>query len=574
MAARAKSKKRPARVVSHHERDVLDYCEDVQAGAIVAGKLVKAAVERFLRDLKNGPSRGPMFDYHAANRAIDFVQLLKHSTGEFRGRPFRLEPWQKFIFWNLFGWKWAATGLRRFRESFLSMGRGNGKSPLAAAILNCLLFLDGEARAELVIAAVERDQARIVFRETCGQVKSNPTLKKRCDFWKNSLVYRSPASTVVPLGKEAESKDGMNLHGFVADEVHAWKEEHKETWSKLETAMGKRRQPLSVVITTAGSDRSELWMRLHKASAQVATGIVTDDAHFSLIYEVDAEDIQDKKGRLRDDFDEACFIKANPNLGVSVKADHLRRFNVRGKTDPVVRSDFLRYHLNTRVRDAQKVISPELWSKSNGDLPDLAKKTCHGGLDLGWRDDLASFYLCFPLDDRRFAMKGWSWLPKHGTRDVSEAPWGGWIASGHVFATDGSTTDVEAIQAHIESIRTRYSLATISGDPNNARAPLQYLANNLGIKTFEFDQTCRNYNEPVREFLKALAEGRILHGGDPVLTWAADNVVLKKNSAGLVMPDKSRSDEKIDPIVAAIMAFAGCLYLEGEQKSEYRIRSL
>jgi phage terminase large subunit-like protein len=223
MAARAKSKKRPARVVSHHERDVLDYCEDVQAGAIVAGKLVKAAVERFLRDLKSGPSRGLMFDYDAANRAIDFVQLLKHSTGEFRGRPFRLEPWQKFIFWNLFGWKWAATGLRRFRESFLSMGRGNGKSPLAAAILNCLLFLDGEARAELVIAAVERDQARIVFRETCGQVKSNPTLKKRCDFWKNSLVYRSPASTVVPLGKEAESKDGMNLHGFVADEVHAWK---------------------------------------------------------------------------------------------------------------------------------------------------------------------------------------------------------------------------------------------------------------------------------------------------------------------------------------------------------------
>lgn len=568
--------RKQAREISPHEREVMDYCEDVLSGVVVVGKLVRAAVERFLADLQDGPKRGLMFDYAAANRAIDFVQLLKHSTGEFRGKPFHLEPWQKFIFWNLFGWKWAATWHRRFRESFLSMGRGNGKSPLAAAILNCLLFLDKEARAELVIAAVERDQARIVFRETCGQVKSNKTLRERCEFFKNSLVYTSLGSTVVPLGKEAESKDGMNLHGFVADEVHAWKEEHKELWSKLETAMGKRRQPLSTVITTAGSDRSALWQRLYNLSSQVALGIFPDDAHFSLIYEVDPEDIHDKKGNLRDSFDESCYIKANPNLDISVKRDHLRRFNARGKVDPVVRSDFLRYHLNTRVRDAQKVILPAMWKKGSGELPELAGKACHAGLDLGWRDDLASFYLCFPLPERRFALRGWSWLPRHGRRDVTEAPWGHWIASGRIYATDGTTTDVESIQEHIGKVKKRVSLQTVSGDPNNARASLQFLVNHLGIKTYEFDQTARNYNEPVREFLKALAEGRILHGDDPVLTWAADNLVLRTNSAGLVMPDKLRSDEKIDPIVSAIMAFAGCIYLKDQAPDPegFRVRWL
>lgn len=574
MAPRPRRKKQPARVASPHERDVLQYCDDVLSGVIVTGKLVRAAVQRFLNDLETAPDRGFYFDYDAANRVIAFVELLKHSTGEAAGECFLLQPWQKFIFWNLFGWKRSKDGYRRFRDAFISIGRGNGKSPMAAAILNCLMFLDGEARAELKIAAVEREQSRIVFTEAANQVRSHKLLKKRCDIWKNSLVYRSMGSTIVPLGKEASSKDGFNLHGFVADEVHAWKEEHHELWSKLETAMGKRRQPLAVIITTAGSDRSKLWLRLYRQSRQVVEGVYPDDAHFSLIYEVDEADVRDEKGNIRTEINPDCFIKANPNIGISVRLEHLVRMAAKARIDHETRDDLLRYHLNTRVRDGQKVITPALWAKGSGSLPNLQGKVCHSGLDLGWRDDLASFYECFELPNKHYAFVGWSWIPEDSSRDLQKSPWPYWTQHGHVRVTPGSATDVEFIQDHIAQERKRVQIQTVSADPNNARAVLLWLANHAAVKTYEFDQTARNYNEAVREFLKALGEGRILHGDDPVLTWAADNLVLRRNSAGLVMPDKQKSEEKIDPIVAAVMAFAGCLYLGKSNTGAPRIRAL
>lgn len=572
--ATSRRKKPPAREMSSHERVVMGYCDDIVSGRVVAGKLVMAAVRRFLSDLKSGAERGLYFDHDDANRTIEFVELLRHTTGEFDGKPFLLEPWQKFIFWNLFGWKRKKDVTRRFRDAFITIGRGNGKSPMAAAILNRLMFLDKEARAELTIAAVERDQARIVFREAANQVRSHPILKKRCDFFKNSLIYRNLGSTIVPLGGEGASKDGMNLHSYVADEVHAWTDEHRELWSKLETAMGKRKQPLAVVITTAGSDRSKLWLRLYKASRQVVEGVYPDDAHFSMIYEVDDEDVRDSKGNILDNFDPACFIKANPNLGISVKLDHLLRMMEKGKHDHETRDDLLRYHLNTRVRDGQKVITPEIWAKGDRALPPLHGRKCHAALDLGWKDDLASLYECFPLENQCFAFRGWSWMPESGGRDLTKAPWVDWIARGTIKATPGTATDVEFIHAHVMDERRRVQIQTIAADPNNARTSLLYFANHGGLETYEFDQTARNYNEAVREFLKALGEGRILHGNDPVLSWAADNFVLRRNSAGLVMPDKQKSDEKIDPIVAAIMAFAGCLYLDGKPTSEPRVRFL
>jgi phage terminase large subunit-like protein len=336
--------------------------------------------------------------------------------------------------------------------------------------------------------------------------------------------------------------------------------------------MGKRRQPLSIVITTAGSDRSSLWIRLYTYSAQVAQGVLLDDAHFSMIFEVDSEDVRDEKGMPRTSFDPECFGKANPNLGISVQPDFLVRFAKRAEVDPVVRQDLLRYHLNTRVRDALKVISPAQWAKGCGTLPDLKGRRCRSALDFGWRDDLAAYYQCFPLENNRFALRGWSWIPRHGNRYLLQHPWAEWITAGHVIATDGTATAVDDIEAFVLTEVAKGYVLSVCADPSNARAPLQHLATKVSAP--EFDQTHRNYNEAIREFLKALSEGRILHGDDPVLSWAADNLVLKQNSAGLVMPDKLKADEKIDPLVAALMAFASCLYTPDTGQQEYRVRWL
>ena len=546
-------------VLTGHRREIEAYCDSVLDGKVITGTLERAAVERYRDDLIHAGDRGFYMDWDDAFRSIDFIQCLKHSTGEFDGCPFLLSPFQKFIVANIFGWK-QVDGYRRFREAFISMGRGNGKSPFMAAISNRLAILDQEAKYQLQLAAVERSQAEIVFEEIWSQLNSQTAFEGRFERFGGSKKTRSAKvivdqlleGVIEPLG--GEGRDGYNLLGFVADEIHAWRPEHHELWEKLQTSMSKRRQPLALIITTAGDDLSELWLRVHKFSSQVATGVIVEDRHFSFICEIDEAD---RKTCL---FDETLWRKGNPNLDVSVKREGLRLFANKAKHDPVVLNEFLRYHMNIRVRSVLKVIDRVLWEGGKGELPDLAGKICHLGLDIGWRNDLASLYGCFPLEGRRFALRGWSWLPQQGGRDLTSVPWNGWIEKSHITATAGDATDPEAIYERVKFCRDTYQVSSLALDPNNARALGIYLVNSMGINVFDFQQNSKNYNEAIREFLTALTEGRILHGDDPVLGWAADNLVLRTDAAGLVMPDKQSADEKIDPIVAALMAFARCLY--------------
>ena len=557
---------------SGHRADIERYVDDVLSDRVVTGRLERAACERWIRDCDTAGSRGLYLDEADLNRTIDFIQLLKHSTGEFDGQPFLLQGWQKFVAGNLFAWKKREDNLRRFREAFVSMGRGNGKSPFMAALTNRTQILDNEPRSQIQLAAVERAQADIVFEEIWEQLKSQPAFEGRFERFGGAKKTRGAKvlidhvldAFIEPLG--GEGRDGYNLLGYVADEIHAWKEEHQALWEKLQSSMSKRRQPLGLVITTAGDDRSKLWIRVHLFSSQVVSGIIDEDAHFSFICEIDEAD---RKASL---YDESLWRKGNPNLDISVKRGGLRLFANKAKNDPVVFNEWLRYHMNIRVRSVLKVINPKQWSRGSGPLPDLTGKPCKGGLDLGWRNDLASFYLCFPMADRKFAFKGWNWIPRLGGRDLTKPPWTQWLADHHVSAGDGDATDIEDIYTRITYARNTYQLGEIAVDPNNAMAPGLHIVNNLYVPVFELRQIPPNFNEPVREFLQALNEGRILHGDDPVLAFAADNLVLRTNSAGLVMPAKDEADEKIDPIVAALMAFARCLY--GDQPVAPRVRSL
>jgi phage terminase large subunit-like protein len=441
------------------------------------------------------------------------------------------------------------------------MGRGNGKSPFMAAISNRLAILDGEAKYQLQLAAVERSQAEIVFEEIWSQLSSQPLFEGRFERFGGSKKTRTAKviidhflndGVIEPLG--GEGRDGYNLLGFVADEIHAWRPEHQDLWDKLNTSMAKRRQPLALIITTAGDDLSKLWLQVHKFSSQVAQLLIQEDRHFSFICEIEEAD---RKSCL---FDESLWRKGNPNLDVSVKREGLRLLANKAKLDPVACNTFLRYHMNIRVRSVLKVIEPKLWQLGRGPLPDLSRRACNFGLDFGWRNDLASLYGCWPLENRRFAFKGWSWLPTHGGRDLTKSPWAAWIEAGHITATLGEVTDPEAVYERVKSCRDCYQVLQIALDPNNARVPGIHIHNTMGISVYDFQQNAKNYNEAIREFMTALTEGRILHGDDPVLAWAADNLVLRTDAAGLVMPDKQSADEKIDPIVAALMAFARCLY--------------
>lgn len=557
----------------------------VASGKIVAGRLVIAAVQRQLKDLTRAAKGWKYtFDQAAADHVINFVECLKHSTGEFADQPFKLLPWQKFVLSVLFGWKLAATGFRRFREAFISLGRGNGKSPLAAAILLYLLTADKppEPRAEIKIAATERGSkadnggAMIVFNECVRFIESCPALKEACSVLSKSIVYRKNESTITPLGKEAKTKDGYNLHAFVADELHEWHAEHQGVWDKLETAMGKRRQPLAVSVTTAGSDQSALWRRKYHECCKVVKGVYADEQLFVFIAQIDVEeDGQPGDDPFAPDAPRKIWPKANPNLGISVKPDHLARMTEKAKHDPDAKSNLCRYHLNVMVRSRLKIINLDNWRGcGEAELPQLKGLTCHGGIDLGWRDDLSSLYFTFPLSGNRFASIGWSWIPEETPhRDLSREPWASLIATGKLIVTPGEVFDPQAIIDKVAWARKRFRIQTIALDPNNARSVEVSLVNDHGIDVYSFGQNCKKYNEPLKNLLEAVTERRLLTGGDPLLEWSASNVVVYKDQNNLMMPDKKHSDEKIDPFVALLMSYSECLYA-GSPKPGYNERGL
>ena len=494
-----------SKATEDHQTEVEAYIEGVISREITTGKLVRQAVERHLKDLKKSKRKACpyRFDWEVANHAIAFFPLLKHTTGEFQGRPFDLMPWQKFLVAAIFGWRRKDDGLRRYRQAFLSIGRGNGKSPFGAALALKLWCADHpiEARAEVYTAATRKKQARIVWDEARRYVQRIPSLKKRVETYDSSLgtrmVLTSNESILEVLEYSPNGHDGQVTHGYVVDELHAFREQHRLLLDNLKTSMAKRRQPLGIYITTAGGEESVLWAAEYDYAQKVVAGLVEADDYFALIYQLDEDD---------DLQDEANWPKANPNLDVSVKREGLRSISEKAKVDPETRRIFRRYHCNLKTSSLTKAIPEELWAKGNWPLPALAGRPCHGGLDIGWRDDLAALVLTFSIDEdgeKLYAVKCKCWIPRGCKRDLALAPWAGWIDQGLLEVTDGDVTDPDAIYAEVERAAKHYELRTLAFDPNNARAIGVHLENTLGLVTFPFFQTARKYNEPIRESLRA-----------------------------------------------------------------------
>jgi len=542
------------------------YISGVLTGEVIAGKSVKAAGQRHLDDQSRvGVDGWPYyFDGGAADEAVRFFSMLEHTTGSYDGVPFSLHPFQAFIISSIFGWKHSRTKLRRFRQSFVSMARGNGKSPLGAGVvLKCAVMDDPiEARAECYAVATKRKQAQIVFDEIRRFVERCEFLRDRIECLQWNLSVSANGSKIEPLSSEGKTADGLVPHVICVDELHAWKEEHRDLMEKLKTSLGKRDQPLLFIITTAGSDESDIWQEEYLAAkAVVERGNDTeDDRKFVFIAEIDDED---------DELDEACWPKANPLLGAGVvKIDHLRTMATQAETDPAKRNEFRRYHCNKLTSSITKPITRAIWAECSGQLPDLYGLSCHAGFDWGWRDDLAALGFAFPLESvdvggeekQRYAIRADVWIPDEGRRDIRTQPFARFIADGSLTVTHGETTDTAAIYETLERRGEEYEIRSLAFDPHNCREFSTRALNEYGIDTAPFNQTCGRYNEPLREFVNALAEGRIVHGGDGLLGWAALNMAIHSDTRDYQMPSKRRSVDKIDPIVAIIMAIGEAMF--------------
>jgi phage terminase large subunit-like protein len=526
------------------------------SGEIPAGKYVRLAVERHLRDLERQETDEFPYRYdeeEAEDACLFFPVAFRHAKSKWAGQPFELSPWQMFCNSVLLGWK-RLDGTRRFRRAHVSVARKNGKTTWCGGLAIYLGFADGEAAAEVYIGATKIDQARLLFRDSESMVRQSPALMKHAKLLKDNISFPGISSFIRPLGSD-KPFDGLNPHAVFFDELHAWKELHRPFYDTMRTGSGARPQPLISTITTAGDDRSQLWKEETTYVKNVLEGIFVDDSIFGYIASIDDDD---------DPLNPRCWIKANPNLGVSVGMEYLEEMAQEARSDLVALNRFKRYHCNVMVSSTERAIDPVLWSNACEDLSDWRDADAvAAGFDLGGRDDLAAYALCARFLDGeteegqpiyRFEVKQRSYMSKDTKRNLSEEPFASFVGQG-ILAVHNHA--IQQLRDDLIAECDRYGVEYVAHDPYQAMQLAADLEEN-GLKPIKMPQNYAQFNEPIRTFLSDLNEKRISHDGDSILTWCCGNAVVVQDRTERWMFDKANSKSKIDPVVAMIMAYRAC----------------
>lgn len=526
------------------------YISDVLAGKIAACKWVKLACERQKRDLERRDSRY-YFDHDRASRICRFIELLPHIKGEWArgGKLITLEPWQCFILTTVFGWI-DGNGHRRFKTVYIECPRKNAKSTLSSGVALYLLAADGEMGAEVYSAATTRDQARIVFNDAKGMAERSPGLRAHfgVETAAHSVYVPRNASKFGTLARDQGGNlDGLNVYCAIVDELHGHKT--RDVWDVLETATGARRQPLLWAITTAGFNRVGICYEQRTYLTKLLDGVMQDDEYFGVIYSIDETD---------DPWAESSWIKANPNWGISVNPDDIRRKARKAMEMAAAQNNFLTKHLNVWVNADTAWMNMQAWEKAGN--PDLAPddfegQPCWMGLDLATKTDLAALALLFKPNDGEYVAFVRFFLPEEAAEDGRNAHYAGWSIEERLTLTPGNTLDFAYIENEIRDLARRFDIQEVAFDPWQAN----YLATRLmdeGLKMVEVRQLVQHMSPAMKELEAAVLSGRFHHAACPVLTWNISNVVGHLDAKDNIYPRKEQPQNKIDGVIALLMALS------------------
>jgi phage terminase large subunit-like protein len=541
------------------------YAKRVMDGEEVAGKFERLFCKRFLRDLERQASEGfpYAFDEAAGARACIFIELLPHIKGQW-ARPeyvdgklqhgrLVLEDWQIAIVIQLFGWKHVRTGMRRFRRLYEEVARKNAKSTLAAGILLYMLAADGEPGAHCYSAATTGEQAREVFDVARNMVLRLPEFQARfgVEYGKHDITIPQTASSCKPLNAEGSTLDGLNIHCAVVDELHAHKT--RAVYDVLDSATGARSQPLILMITTAGSDRSGICYEQRGYTIKVLEGVIEDDSWLGVIFTLDEDDLW---------HDPKVWRKANPNLGVSVQVDDLESACKKALATPSAQANFLTKRLNVWVNSDSAWMDMVAWDRC-GDKELREEKLrhlpCWIGLDLASKVDIAAkVKLWYDEAADHYYLKGTYWLPERAIELGRNSQYDGWRRAGFLQASDGEVTDFDLIEESLIADVSNLLVKEVGFDPHQATQLVGHMLE-AGLPMVECRQMVLVMSEPMK-FLEALVlQGKLTHDDNPVMNWMISNVVCHRDAKDNVYPRKEREENKIDGPVAAIMALNRCL---------------
>jgi phage terminase large subunit-like protein len=541
------------------------YVDDVLSGRVPACKWVKAACQRQRDDLESAatdPHYPFRFDAYKAEHVCRFVELLPHIKGKWAGTLLVLEPWQVFGLTTIFGWL-RHDGTRRFRTVYFEVPRKNAKSTLASGVALYMLTADNEPGAEVYSAATTREQAGIVFGVSASMTKRCAGLRERfgVSAWKHAVTVEHNDAVLAPLHAEGSTLDGLNVHCAVIDELHAHKT--RAVYDVIETATGSRAQPLIFNITTSGSNRAGICYEQRTYLTQILNRTLAahdglgypvkgaaaeDDTYWGIIYTLDDDD---------DWTDELSWAKANPNYGVSVYPDDIRRLAAKAIKLASARNNFLTKRLNVWVNAATAWMDMRAWDACAD--PDLSLDEMRGcdaiaALDLASKIDIADKVKVF-LRDGHYYVFATHYLPESRLEEDDNSQFAGWAEDGWITTTPGNVTDFDVIEQGVRDDAAAHQLLEVAYDPFQATQLAGHLVDD-GVTMVEVRQTVQHMSEAMKELESLVLQGRLHHNGDPVLSWMISNVVAHVDAKDNIYPRKESAGNKIDGAIALIMALA------------------
>jgi phage terminase large subunit-like protein len=551
---------------------VRKYAKDVISGKIVAGRLVKLACQRHIDDEKNQKKKRIEWRPNYAEDAIDFFENNLRLAD---GRPFVLEQFQKFIVGSIFGW-FNSAGYRRFRTAYVESGKGSGKTPLAAGIGLYGLVTDSQEdpEAEIYSAAVTRDQAGIVFKDACNMATGSPELSEilRNEQNKNgdieirmaAIVFYPTRSTLRPVSSEHRGLDGKRVHMALIDELH--EHPHALVVDKMRAGTKTRRNALIFEITNAGYDRTSVCWHHHEYSVKVLEGTEKNDNWFAYVCTLDEGD---------DWRDEKVWLKVNPGLDTILPKEYLREQVQEARGMPAKENIVKRLNFCVWTEQSTRWLDMDYWRKCSEprQKEGLLGRECFGGLDLASTIDITAFLLFFPDDEGNFFdIVPRFWVPESslevGSRTHSEGDrlrLLEFARNGYIEITPGLVTDYSFIEKAVLDAGGDFQLREIAYDRWNASQTVTRLENE-GAPMVKFSQGFAGMSAPSKQLERLVKLGAIRHGGHPVLEWMASNVSVKQDAAGNIKPDRESSGEKIDGIVALIMALGAWIRYTKEEE--------
>lgn len=506
-----------------------------------------------------------MYDKIKADRAVGFIKSLKHTKGEWYGQPFNLMSWQEKIIRDLFGTV-NKDGTRQYRTAYIEIPKKNGKTEIGAAIAMLLLFADGELGGEIYSAAGDKEQATLVYNVAKPMVEQAPALSSRCkiiDSVKRIVIY-STNSFYRVLSAEHKTKHGVNASGVVFDELHV--QPNRDLWDTLTTSGGTRTQPLTVAITTAGYDRNSICWEQHQYALKVLKGIIKDPTFYPVIYAADEND---------DWEDEKVWYKANPALGNFRSLEEMRALFNKAKETPALQNTFKRLYLNIWTQQQTRWIDIKKWDATAGTVvEENLKGICYGGLDLSSTSDITAFILLFPVDGE-YKILPFFFIPQDNMIErerKDRVPYSTWVEQGYIKATPGNTIDYSYIEKTVDEAATKYQIKEIAYDRWGADMLVQRLTEK-GMTMIPVGMGFASMNAPTKQLETLILSKKIHHGANPVLRWMFDNIMVQQDPSGNLKPDKEKSTEKIDGIVATILAVDRTMR-HGESTSVYDKRGV